>query len=70
MSEGTNAQRGRKEGVCADPEDVRQAFIDVLREGDGAALRALLKALRDSDDATGLYEKLIQHPALRDLLPH
>jgi hypothetical protein len=42
----------------ADPEDVRQALIDVLRQSDGAELRALLKVLRDDDDtiARGLYE--------------
>ena len=33
----------------ADPEDVRQALIDVLRDGDGAELRALLKVLPDAD---------------------
>jgi hypothetical protein len=54
----------------AHPEDVKQAIIDVLREGDGARLRSLLKALRDSDDETGLYEKLIQHQALHDLVHH
>jgi uncharacterized protein YjgD (DUF1641 family) len=53
----------------ADPEDVKQAIIDVLREDDGASLRALLKALRDPD-AKRLYANLIQHPALRDLVPH
>ena len=54
----------------SDPEAVKQALIDVLREGEGVKLRVLLKALRDSNDATGLYERLIQHPALRDLIPH
>jgi hypothetical protein len=30
----------------SDPEEIRQALIDVLRKSDGAQLRSLLKALR------------------------
>ena len=56
----------------ADPEAVRQALIDVLREGDGAKLRSLLRALQANDDpdAKRLYATLIRQPALSDLLPH
>jgi len=56
----------------SDPEEIRQALIDVLRKSDGAQLRSLLKALRGNPHsaAKALYEKLVQHPALRDLAPH
>jgi hypothetical protein len=53
-------------------DDVRQALIDALREGNGAELRALLKVLCDNDApvARALYQKLIHDPALHDLVPH
>lgn len=55
-----------------DKAEMWDAIVEVLRENDGAKLRALGRALRDSadHDAKELYEKLIQHPALRDLVPH
>ena len=49
----------------SDAAAFRRALIRVLREGEGAKLRALLKVLRDSEDTTGLYEKLIRNSALR-----
>ena len=56
----------------ADPEDVRRAIIEELRENDGAQLRALLKALRVSSepDAKERYERVARNPALSDLVPH
>jgi hypothetical protein len=56
----------------ADPEHVRRAIIEELRENDGAQLRALLKALRASSDpdAKKLYERIARNPALSDLVPH
>jgi hypothetical protein len=50
----------------------RDAIIEVLRENDGTKLRSLLRSLSKDDDADAreLYEKLIRHPALRDLVPH
>jgi hypothetical protein len=56
--------------VSGDP--FRDAIIEVLRESEGGKLRSLLMALRENDepDAQDLYGKLIQHPALRDLVPH
>jgi hypothetical protein len=56
--------------VSDDP--FRDAIIEVLRESEGEKLRSLLKSLRDNaePDAQDLYRKLIQHPALRDLVPH
>jgi hypothetical protein len=56
----------------ADSEAVKQAIIDVLREGDGGNLRALLKVLRNHEDTgvRALYEKFIRHPDLHDLVPH
>jgi hypothetical protein len=56
-----------------DPDDfLREAIIEELREADGKMLRRLLKSLRENDDpdARELYERLIKHPALRDLVPH
>jgi hypothetical protein len=56
----------------ANPEDVNRAIIEALRENDGAKLRTLLRALRNSDDpnANELYERIVRDPALRDLVPH
>jgi hypothetical protein len=56
----------------ADPEAIKRAIIEELRDNDGSRLRALLRVLRDSSDpdAKGLYERLIRNPALRDLVPH
>jgi hypothetical protein len=34
----------------ADPDAVKQAIIEVLRENDGSKFRALLRVLRDSSD--------------------
>jgi hypothetical protein len=55
----------------ADPEEFRQALVAVLRKADGAELRNLLRGLRANPDsnAKALYEKLVEHPALRDLVP-
>jgi hypothetical protein len=51
---------------------LEQALINVLRDGDGAELRNLLRALRENPapNAKALYEKLVQHPAFRDLVPN
>jgi hypothetical protein len=46
-----------------------EEIIAELRENEGKSLRALLKALRDGGDQD-LYEKLIRHPRLTDLVPH
>jgi hypothetical protein len=56
----------------ADPEAVKRAIIEELRDNDGAKLRALLRVLRDSGDpdAKDFYERFIRNPALRDLVPH
>ena len=56
----------------SDPEEFSEAFIDVLRKGDGAELRSLPRAPRENpySRAKALYERLVQHPALSDLVPH
>jgi hypothetical protein len=59
------------EKPMTDEEALRDAIIEVLIENDGENLRSLLKALSkdNSLDAERLVEVLIQHPALRDLVP-
>jgi hypothetical protein len=56
----------------ADPEAVKRAFIDALREDEGERLRALLHKLRMSNDPDSrrLYRTLTHQPELHDLLPH
>jgi hypothetical protein len=53
-------------------EQYLQALLEVLREEDGKLLRSLLKSLSKNKDpsAKRLAEVLIQHPLLRDLVPH
>jgi len=54
----------------ANPEDVKRAIIEALRENDGAKLRTLLRPLRNDPNANELYERIVRNPALRDLVPH
>ena len=53
-------------------EKAARLWVDVLRKGDVAELRNLLRALRENPDsnAKALYNRLVQHPALRDLVAH
>ena len=49
-----------------------QSLLEALREEDGKLRRSLLKSLSKNKDPRGkrLAEVLIQHPLLRDLVPH
>jgi hypothetical protein len=49
-----------------------EAVLEALRAGDGRLLRALLRTLNrdNSADAKRLAEVLVNHPDLRDLIPH
>ena len=55
-----------------DEEIELTAIIDALRADNGRLFRALLKKLNqdDSADSIRLAEVLLDHPYLRDLIPH
>jgi hypothetical protein len=49
--------------------DVRKALIEAMREDGGTAFRAMLQKCIENGDRK-LYERLINIPELRDLVPH
>jgi hypothetical protein len=57
-------------------DEISQILIRLLREflrtNNREMLRSALKAMRDSKDPEVIesYERAVEHPALRDLIPH
>jgi hypothetical protein len=49
--------------------DVLKALIEAMREDGGTAFRAMLQKCIENGDRK-LYERLINIPELRDLVPH